>query len=307
MCHLCRKVEALEGINIKATKPIFAILSKLHRHAKPRLGDLWLWRYNTTAKLQTLLKKLQVFAPASALQTIMDDVDKELVHIKNNMPEHPPLRRRGRWDALEIPVTPSQSASARWQRDIEQEARQAQRARGDRKSAYGSGKRSREAHVTFSDQSSSTALEGSDLGPPIARVEQSIRCVDGWFRRSDDMMAVTSDRKDGHNTSMVPGVFGSVGERPKLDGSKVWKKLSTRTSIESSITSMSSTGRSYAYKVPVTRIDGCAYKRPPDKVNLDMRVVSHVHDIRKGKRQIQAGKALISLRQEKAKKFRYVF
>ena len=78
MCHLCRKVECLQDVDSKTTKPILVALSKLHRHVEPRLGDLWLWRLEETTNLRALLGGLHKLVPAKAIGAILNEVDRDL-------------------------------------------------------------------------------------------------------------------------------------------------------------------------------------------------------------------------------------
>jgi hypothetical protein len=302
MCHLCRKVEALGGIDSKAAKPIFVLLSKLHKHAEPRMGDLWLWRHDKTAKLQTLLGGLHKLVPASALKAILDDVDKELIHIKKNMPEHPPLKSTGRWNELKILVTPSQSASARWQRENELEAK---RTKNNRKSEKQSRRRRKKDSNkrTVSDRGAAREQEGSDIDPSSARIEQSIRLVDGWFRKCDKAMAA-SNWKDSDIISIISQAFGGVAERPKLNVARIWKRVSTRSwKVSSSVTSGSSVGSSRAYKIPKIRIDDCVYDKPSEKLDVDSRLVGQVDEMKERKRGSRSKYTLGSLlRHRKAEK-----
>lgn len=111
MCHLCRKVQTLGGLDYKATKPIFLAVAKLHKNIAPHLGDLWLLRHGRTAKLRKMLSSLYKVVPASALEGIIAVVDKEMEHIKRQMSEHPPSHSTGRWEDLQGSITPSESAS----------------------------------------------------------------------------------------------------------------------------------------------------------------------------------------------------
>lgn len=119
MCHICRKVQALGGLDYKATKAIFLAVAKLHKNVEPNLGDLWLLRHDRTAKLRKMLSNLHQVVPASALEGIIAVVDKEMEHIKRQMSEHPPSHSTGRWEDLRGSITPRESASGKMRKRLE--------------------------------------------------------------------------------------------------------------------------------------------------------------------------------------------
>src|SRR4051812_44814153 len=170
MCHICRKIEALGSVDSQATKPMFAILSKLHQSAEPRMGDMWLWRLEQTEKLQALLRRLYKFVPISALKAILDDVDKDIIHIKKSMPDHPPLRRIPKMDHLRSTIGPSESASAHFYMENELQAEQVGKAKNQPDSI-----RRPPTEVAVLDRGPTPELKGSDIDPSSPRIRESIR------------------------------------------------------------------------------------------------------------------------------------
>jgi hypothetical protein len=123
MCHLCRKVELLGGYDYKATKPVFLAVSKLHKHVQPHLGDLWLLRYDETARLRKLLGGLHKVVPVAALREVVNEMGNEMRHIKKQMSEHPPRHSTGNWEELKGSIRPSESPSVRISRQRKLEAK----------------------------------------------------------------------------------------------------------------------------------------------------------------------------------------
>ena len=111
MCHLCRKVEALEAIDSKAIKPISELLSQLHKKIEPRIGDCWLQRHEQAVRIRGLLAMLHNTVPIKPLRDILESVDRELYHVRKNMPDHAPQLSIGSLDALNESIAPSSSAS----------------------------------------------------------------------------------------------------------------------------------------------------------------------------------------------------
>jgi hypothetical protein len=111
MCHLCRTLEQIQSLDSSITKPIRLLLAVLHKHVEPHMGDLWLWRHDRTAQLQKLLNNAHQKAPSDDLRKMVRQVEKELAHIKCNMPEHPPRPSTGRWGKLNTEIYPCDSIS----------------------------------------------------------------------------------------------------------------------------------------------------------------------------------------------------
>jgi hypothetical protein len=170
MCHLCRKLEALKELDSKAIKPILVLLSRLHKTIEPRLGDLWLWRYDQAIKLRTLISALHVAMPVTPLKDMLNHVDRELYHIRKNMPDHPPRRSTGRLETLKTSIAVSSSASHHATRETQREGVQ-------KKGDYEEENR----HKDLID------LPGSDIDPPQERIQQSVRIVEDWFKRCNEV------------------------------------------------------------------------------------------------------------------------
>jgi hypothetical protein len=247
MCHLCRKIEKLRDIDIKAAKPIYIVLSKLHKKVEPDLGDIWLWRLNQTKKLRTLLEGLHNKVPISPLKSILEDVDEKVDHIKRNMPDHPPRRSTGRLSKLKKTIAADSSASNVYSEE--------------------------EMLVTESDQEEDSP--GSDFDPPQARIEQSIRIVEEWLGECD---AAMSGYDADDYQSIVSVLGGGVVERPRIDVG-VWKKL-RRASLRRSKSGRSTKiGTSSTYKHPRIQFGDCVYDKPSQKLGLYRRVVEKAVDI----------------------------
>jgi hypothetical protein len=292
MCHLCRKIEGLGRIDSKVTKPIFVLLSALHKQVEFRLGDIWLWRYDKTTKLRTLLGKLHTFVPLSALQELLDDVDKQLQHIEKNMPEHLPLHSTGRWDALKLPVTPSQSASGRWLREEKLEKsgikRQRKSERGEEAQV-----RTRQAPEAISEKFTLTRspqpeLQGSDIEPSNARKQQSTQLVEEWFKRCVAVMAGPSC-KDCEAVSLVSEALGGVRERPKENHAAFGKMYNRRSRNGHSSTASGSTSGSHnLHETSRTHAD-CILDAPIDKFEPDADIFGHL-----GKAETLKGRSRIT-------------
>ena len=186
MCHLCRKLETLK-LDSKTIKLIVALISILHKKIEPHLGDFWLQRYEQTVKLQTFLTKLHNTLPLTTLLAMLDNIDRELDHILKNMPDHTPQLSAGRLDLLKEVIAPGSSASCPvvprtpgnggQERNDTQEAHKRRRL-GSRKCLA--------ASPDTAEGRNLPELPGSDLAPPAARMRQSIRKVEEWFRRCED-------------------------------------------------------------------------------------------------------------------------
>jgi len=293
MCHLCRKIDALQGLNFEATKPIFLALSELHKHVEPRLGDLWLWRYDKTERLRKLLADLHSTFPLPPVRAILDEVSHELENIKINMVDHPPRKSTGMWDTLKTDISPSESPSLRIRKEIRLESERALKRESKRDRGQRNREGSRSVHGTASrvmdNQKELPELPGSDIHPPEARVQQSIRLVEEWFEKCD-AAALLGEDKDIDSQSMVSLVGGTIKERPKLDVG-VWKRLGrANKKVGELATSMSQLGRKgtsitgRGQKVtlrrkPVGQDYDCIYDKPSQKIDLDSRLVGEVREL----------------------------
>jgi hypothetical protein len=169
MCHLCRKLEALKELDSKTIKPIIVLLSRLHKTVEPRLGDLWLWRYDQAIKLRMRLSALHEAIPLTPLEDMLYHVDRELYHIRKNMPDHPTRHSTGRLETLKTSIAVSSSASHQAIRETRQEGQQ-------KGSDYEENR-----HKDLTD------LPGSDIDPPQERIQQSVRIVEDWFKRCNEV------------------------------------------------------------------------------------------------------------------------
>ncbi|PSS15124.1 hypothetical protein M430DRAFT_20433 [Amorphotheca resinae ATCC 22711] len=261
-------MEAIRGIDSKAAKPIFDLLSRLHKSIEPRLGNLWLWRFDQTTKLRTLLGSLYKAIPVASLKAILDDVDCELYHIRKNMTDHPPRRSTERAEESKASVATSSSQVIR---DEETNQREFEHKHG------------RKEHKRYpKDEPSRSIIEGkelpelsgSDIDPPPAQVHQSIRIVEGWLEQCYSTME-NHRKKDDDTRSMVSTLGGGIAERPEGDA-EVGKRFrigSSKSSIEDSIS------RSHSYTLPLTQISDCVYERPPHNLGLDMRFLGRAIEI----------------------------
>jgi hypothetical protein len=185
MCHLCRKVETLKEPGPKTVKPIVALLSLLHKKIEPQLAEFWFQRYEQIVKLRTLLIKLHDTLPVP-LRDMLDNIDHELHHIRKNMLDHPPQLSSGRLNLLKETISPSSSASHQIVKHTLPEAGQ------ERNRPQEVHKRRRTGSRNYQGISENAVegkhlpeLPGSDIGPPPARMQQSIRKVEEWFRRCE--------------------------------------------------------------------------------------------------------------------------
>jgi hypothetical protein len=259
MCHLCRKMEAIRGIDSKAAKPIFDLLSRLHKSIEPRLGNMWLWRFDQTTKLRTLLGSLYKAIPVASLKAILEDVDCELYHIRKNMTDHPPRRNTERAEESKASIATSSSQIIR-----AEETNQCESGQHDRKEHKGYAKD--EPSRSMIEGRELPELSGSDIDPPPAQVHQSIRIVEGWLERCYSTME-NHRKKDDDTRSMVSILGGCVAERPEGDAEvgKGFRIGSSKSSIRDSIS------RSHSYTLPLTQTSDCVYERPPHNFGLDMR------------------------------------
>lgn len=223
MCHLCQKIDNLGRIDSKVALPIFILLSKLHKHVEPHLGDIWLWRHDETCKLRALLEKLHKFVPLSALQALLDDVDGQLLHIERNLPDHSPQYSTGRYDALELPVAPSHSMSRR--RLHGQGLRRTWTTRSDgniEEAEEGRTKTRRTLNLTSRNSMPNNIPRlislGSDIDPSEVRIHQSIRMVDKWLETCDAKIPPLNCA-EGDTLSLGSEVPGIVEERLHAKGS----------------------------------------------------------------------------------------
>ena len=250
------------------------------------MGDMWLWRYDETTKFRKLLGGLQKALPAvAALKAMLDDVDQEIIHIKKNMPDHPPRNSTGRWNKLNTSIAPDQSSSIRFKRELhlEKESRRA------RKGSEQTKKQSND-----SSQGTPPPEESSDIDPPTARIEQSIRLVEDWISKCDASTAAFGS-KDDDSKSMVSVAFGGIVERPKIESAALWKKIDIRSWKASKGRSTNkSIGSFNNYKPPDTQLSNCVYDKPLVKLDLDMRIVGQAVEI--GSRQSTKGRMMGDLR-----------
>jgi hypothetical protein len=290
MCHICRKIDTLQGLDLKATKPIFLALSELHKHVEPRLGDLWLWRHDKTERLRKLLANLHSKVPLAPVKAILDEVNHELENIKINMVDHPPRKSTGVWDTLKTDISPSESPSVRIRKEIQLKSERASKreSKGERGQRNREGSRS--VHVTASrvmdSQKELPELPGSDIHPPEARIQQSVRLVEEWFERCHAAVILGED-KDIDSQSMVSLVGGKIKERPKLEVG-VWERLSRANKrVGGMATPMSQfrrkgtsiTSRSQKATLrrkPVGQDYDCTYDKPSHKIDLDSRIIGDV-------------------------------
>jgi hypothetical protein len=215
------------------------------------------------------LVKLHRLVPLEALGAIVDEVDKELIDIKNNMPEHPLLRSTGWCDGLKTSITPSQSSSTFWKKKNELERNQHKQA--SNKSNQNSCRRRQQSEGRVMDRRPMPELEGSDIDPPSARTQQSIELVEEWFQKCDEIVAL--NKKDDDMLSVVSEAFGGIGERPKVDAAAIWGVLSRRS------------WKGHFYNRQSSRTDKYIYSNPSNKLDLDMGIVERISLIasRKGK------------------------
>jgi hypothetical protein len=211
MCHLCRKLEALEGLDSKVIEPISALLSQLHKRIEPELGDFWLQRHEQTVRLRRLLAKLHNAVPITRLRDMLDSVDRELYHIRKNMSDHPPQLSIGTLDTLNESIAPSSSASCQVVkhrlRKVEQERHGSLRVHRRPKDLSES---QRVGLKDIAEGSHLPELPGSDINPSPARVQQSIRTVEAWFRGCEEAEA-EERRQTGQLVHSAVVASGSIG------------------------------------------------------------------------------------------------
>lgn len=184
MCHLCRKLEALQAeLNGTALKPISALILRLHNNIQPGLENFWFMRHEQAVKLRGLLSKLHEAAPIRPLSSILETVDRELEHIRKNMPDHLTDYSTGKLATLKERISPGSSASLAASGQAEQSRNDGQR--GQRKRRHKS-ERTREASDAMIEVNSPPDLPGSDLNPPQARVQRSTEVVQLWLQRGNE-------------------------------------------------------------------------------------------------------------------------
>ncbi|TAQ84031.1 hypothetical protein B7494_g7643 [Chlorociboria aeruginascens] len=267
MCHICRKVQALEAVDSKVTKSIYHLLAQLHQQVEPHLGDIWLWRLEKTTGLRNILTGLHKGIPIAALTALINDVDDSLDHIKKSMVDHPPLRSVGRLNTLpQKSVTPSESASIRIQKQIklEWERKKSPRTSSTRDESIRDLKstNTQKGVERRKQEAAQSEPRGSAIDPPKERMEQSICIVKDWFPRC---VALVADNLGDDSASMVTIVDGGIMQRPKVkDG--IWKRLGRV---------VGTMRRTSSVQVPPRRstekFDDCIYDKPPKEV-LDERV-----------------------------------
>ena len=268
-------MEALKGFEHIAVKQILQFVAKLHKHVEPRLGDLWLWRHDQTSSLKKHLEALHKIAPSRVLKTLIDDVDHELEHIKKNMVDHPPRKSTGRWEALRTSVAPSESSSSRMKKEIVKEE---EKSRPKRQSSLWKKVKPRdsrdrlgtEQRIPMSKDPATLPEFSSDIDPPLPRIQRSIRLVEAWLKRCNEVMEMQAHR-DSDNESMVSLLGGGLLERPKLDVD-AWK-FSRRSWKSRSSTSTSKIGSTSSYRLPITQLSNCIFDKPSYKLDLDSNIV----------------------------------
>ena len=223
------------------------------------MGDMWLWRHDKTIKIQNILSGLHKLIPAAMLRSMLEDIDKEMVHIKKNMPEHPPLRSTGQFKNLTNQVTPSQSASECWRRENERKAKILNQK--PRPSDKESGRRIRERKIqqVAAENVAAQDEEGSDSDPSSARIKYSIRLVDGWLKKCNELTE-DSNGCESDDVSIISEAFLGVAEKPKLNIKDIWWRGSTRRQRVSP--THHSIARSHSSKAAEMPTNNCIYDSP---------------------------------------------
>lgn len=182
MCHLCRKVEnlraELDGLGLR---PISALISRLHTNLEPRLEDFWFQRHEKTVKLRALLSKAHDTAPIKPLRSVLDIVDRELEHIRKNMPDHPREHGTGRLHVLKEVIFPNSSASLAVRRSPADTRKDSQ------------GERVRPHDITEERGVSNAIIQfnaapelpGSNIGPTQAGKDRPVKVVEEGLRGGD--------------------------------------------------------------------------------------------------------------------------
>ncbi|KUJ18972.1 uncharacterized protein LY89DRAFT_508869 [Mollisia scopiformis] len=126
MCKYCTKLSPLiRGYDTGLKEPVFRALAALHQNIEPNLGDCYQWRHEKTSAVRRRLGAVEKVLRLDAVREIMQELDHEIIELKESMVEHPPSRKGGlsREDIMVMDVTPSQSASMEKKgRDVERRA-----------------------------------------------------------------------------------------------------------------------------------------------------------------------------------------
>lgn len=222
-------------------------------------------------ELQTLVQNTEDSIPGGriALRELLEDVDKQIIHIKINMVEHPPRRSTGRLHDLKEEIWPRESASGgedgrktKWEEEEELRERewgvstQSRGKRGEMKFNI----HSRNGKANFvsivgarnDDQtrkestSSSQGMENKQkvrfilperqatpIHPSLAIQAASIKRVFAWLTQYNEAMEGEdkATEEEEENRSVV-SLDGIDVERPKLDV-KLWTRV--KTALSSSV------------------------------------------------------------------------
>ncbi|KAG9233636.1 hypothetical protein BJ875DRAFT_511588 [Amylocarpus encephaloides] len=313
MCHLCRKAEKFQTLDSNIPKPICILLAKLHKQAEPHLGDFWLWRHNITTEIQTFLAAANSKISNSVLKSMAEDVEKELDHIKYNLPLHPPRRSMGRWEALKTYIEPRESVSNNVSKSSQDELRRSGRTVRRRKRAIGEGngggksklapglevkiEEGTKGNVMDTDpRTYERLLSGSDLDPSPFLMEQSSRKVAEWLIKCNEA-ASTENYHDNDTDSLISFVDGGLAQRPDLDV-KIWSRvrsLSRKFTGSRNRRSCSNSGQTHSKSSRITTyLSDCVYDDPPHKLKLDERLIQKFDRIASDKERLQFIKNLSS-------------
>jgi hypothetical protein len=215
-------------------------------------------------KLQNILAGL----PQSGLvKGLLDRVDREMQHIERNMPQHLVGHESETLDLLRTTLAPSDSMSVVIRGELERLGT-LQASKTENAMQWAREWERRESSPGLSEKS------GSDINPPPVVMLHSIRKVDAWV---DGNINAKPDAGwlENDNVSLVSMTNRIVGHRPEIEDELIWgptghqrkrqSKGSTRS--HSSLDNVRVDDK-FPYKVPVTQISNCVYKKPPFRLNL---------------------------------------
>lgn len=228
MCHLCRKVQAVEGMHSKVSKPIYIALSQLHKRVSPHLGEIYAWRLEHTERLKTLLERIQQNLPNKSIQALLEELEDEIMHLRKGLTDHPvrdvTLQHTEKFKRMskeqkgnEQSISPHESTSMRMLTKIEHDiGRPLTEVELDQMVV----------RITAEERAQWVTMEefsGSDLEPRDDRKKWIFRYVEEWMRKCDEDAESKPKTDNSENPSLVSFMGGVVMERPPLNVRKWYR------------------------------------------------------------------------------------